>query len=192
MSWVRSTFFISGIAVVAVALFFPTPTHAQRGQKEDSTKHVDREFAFRVDRPDSRHWSFRPAKGDSSAMRLEINHVIGGKKDFIRYQIYAYEMKILNKTETQHLGRWTEEVKKLFSEIVEQEAKGRDRFGRHKTQSFSAYGKLKSDPTEIRRITAHVFKEKSFMYTVVEVHEPKMDEKYADDMKTIERSFKAG
>lgn len=192
MSWVRSTLFISGIAILATAFLFPSATHAQRSKEKDSTKHIDRNFAFRVERPDSRHWSFRPAKGDSSNMRLEINHVIGGKKDFIRYQIYAYETKILNKTESEHLARWTAELKKQFSEIVEQDSNGRDRFSRYKTQSYTAYGKLKNDPTQIRRITAHIFKHKSFMYTIVQIHEPKMDEKYAKDMKAIEKSFRAG
>jgi len=173
-------FFASGVAPAVAG-----------GKDRDATRWLDRDVGFRIERADSEHWHFRGPRRDSDGMRLEIEHHIGGKKDRIRVQIWAWDLTRIQGGESVHLERWRGRIREQLSEIAEEKTDERDRFGRYRTRSYSAYGRLEKDETQIRRMTAHVFKTRGHLYTIFIVHEPEMDEKYDKDLRVLERSFRA-
>ncbi len=183
---------ISGTIALAILVLSATPLVASDSSRRTAptTTFVDGTFGFRVKKDESRYWNFVPPKKEGP-LRLTLDHTIGGKKDFIRFQVYAWETKKLGGTEAMHLERWKGEVQKLFGEIAEQKTRDKARFGRYKTRSFTAYGKLATDETQIRRLTCHVFKYKSHMYTVILMHEPGMDKKYKKEIQALQKYFRA-
>ncbi len=161
------------------------------GSDRDATRWVDRDFGFRVERADSEHWHFRGPRRESDPLRLQIEHHIGGKKDLIRVQVWAWDLKSVQGGESLHLDKWKQQIRDQLSEVAEEKHDDRDRYGRYRTVSYSAYGRLSKDETQIRRLKAHVFKTRRHLYTIFVVHEPEMDEKYEKELRLLQKSFKA-
>lgn len=181
------------LAILLIALHAAAVTPgAAAGDPDDAEamEFVDEQFRFKMRKTDSRHWRFTAIKRQSGSLRAQLEHRIGGRKDILRIQVHAWENKKLGATEERHLDRWQNEIDKQFSEIVERKTDTRSRFGRYTCRSYTAYGRLTRDGSQLRKVTAHVFKYKKNMYTVVVTHEPNMDVKYAADLRFIAKNFR--
>jgi hypothetical protein len=180
------------LAILCVAIgggLAASPAAAQDSKDPDT--YVDPEFRFRVKKVDSRNWKFSTPGKNHGSLRLQLDHLIGGKKDFIRILFNVWDAKTRKTSEKTVFEQYVNSVKEQYSEIREQETRDRDRFGRYPSQSYRAVGRLASDKTEIRHMKVHVFKYRNSIYAVVILHEPGMEKEYAEDLEYIEKNFRA-
>jgi len=181
--------------ILLVSLFLLAPVAAalalQESSKDEEKSFTDPDFRFQAKLPQARFWSMTVPKSHGS-LRLQMEHIIGGKKDFVRVAFHAYDGKKMRNTEKEILDQFATGMRKEFSEIQEQETKDKDRWGRYRTMSYRIYGRLADDRTVIRVMRVHVFKVKNTLYSVVFILDPGMEEKYAEDLGFIEKNFRAG